>query len=144
MAGPLITFLTDFGPESAPAVCRGVMWGIAPDARILDLSHTVRKFAIRDGAFWVDTIGEHSAAGIAGNALVRIADGGTWNSVNALQVGVASQAKFVVAGGGSASFTGFAHIGELPQQVSAFAAPDQVHVHGAGSQLAINPAGDGG
>jgi len=51
MAGPLITFLTDFGPESAPAVCRGVMWGIAPEARILDLSHTVRKYAIRDGAF---------------------------------------------------------------------------------------------
>ena len=51
MAGPLISFLTDFGPESAPAVCRGVMWSIAPDARILDLSHTVRKFAIRDGAF---------------------------------------------------------------------------------------------
>ena len=51
MAGPLISFLTDFGPESAPAVCRGVMWGIAPEARILDLSHTVRKYAIRDGAF---------------------------------------------------------------------------------------------
>jgi hypothetical protein len=51
MAGPLISFLTDFGPESAPAVCRGVMWRIAPEARILDLSHTVRKFAVRDGAF---------------------------------------------------------------------------------------------
>ena len=51
MAGPLISFLTDFGLESAPAVCRGVMWSIAPDARILDLTHTVRKFAIRDGAF---------------------------------------------------------------------------------------------
>jgi S-adenosyl-L-methionine hydrolase (adenosine-forming) len=51
MAGPLISFLTDFGPESAPAVCRGVMWGIAPEARILDLTHTVRKYAIRDGAF---------------------------------------------------------------------------------------------
>jgi S-adenosylmethionine hydrolase len=51
MAGPLISFLTDFGPESAPAVCRGVMWGIAPEARILDLSHTVRKYAVRDGAF---------------------------------------------------------------------------------------------
>jgi hypothetical protein len=51
MAGPLISFLTDFGPESAPAVCRGVMWGIAPDARILDLTHAVRKFAVRDGAF---------------------------------------------------------------------------------------------
>lgn len=51
MAGPLITFLTDFGAESAPATCRGVMWGIAPDARILDLTHTIRKFAVRDGAF---------------------------------------------------------------------------------------------
>ena len=50
MAGPLISFLTDFGPESAPAVCRGVMWGIAPEARILDLSHSVRKYAVRDGA----------------------------------------------------------------------------------------------
>jgi len=51
VAGPLISFLTDFGAESAPAVCRGVMWGIAPDARILDLSHSVRKYAVRDGAF---------------------------------------------------------------------------------------------
>jgi S-adenosyl-L-methionine hydrolase (adenosine-forming) len=51
MAGPLISFLTDFGGESAPATCRGVMWGIAPDARILDLTHAVRKFAVRDGAF---------------------------------------------------------------------------------------------
>ena len=50
MAGPLISFLTDFG-DSAPSVCRGVMWGIAPDARILDLTHHVRKFAVRDGAF---------------------------------------------------------------------------------------------
>lgn len=51
MAGPLISFLTDFGGESAPAICRGVMWGIAPDARILDLNHAVRKFSVRDGAF---------------------------------------------------------------------------------------------
>jgi S-adenosylmethionine hydrolase len=51
VAGPLISFLTDFGGESAPATCRGVMWGIAHDARILDLNHNVRKFAVRDGAF---------------------------------------------------------------------------------------------
>lgn len=50
MAGPFISFLTDFG-DTAPAVCRGVMWGIAPDARILDLTHQVRKFAVREGAF---------------------------------------------------------------------------------------------
>jgi S-adenosylmethionine hydrolase len=51
MPGPFISFLTDFGAESAPATCRGVMWGIAQDARILDLTHGVRKFAVRDGAF---------------------------------------------------------------------------------------------
>jgi S-adenosylmethionine hydrolase len=51
MAGPLISFLSDFGAESAPAVCRGVIWSIAADARILDLTHSVRKFAVRDGAF---------------------------------------------------------------------------------------------
>ena len=34
MAGPLISFLSDLGAEAAPAVCRGVMWSVAPDARI--------------------------------------------------------------------------------------------------------------
>ena len=48
---PFISFLTDFGPDSAAAICRGVMLGIAPDAQILDISHSVRKYAIRDGAF---------------------------------------------------------------------------------------------
>jgi S-adenosylmethionine hydrolase len=48
---PFISFLTDFGPDSAPAVCRGVMWSIAPNAHINDISHSIRKYAIRDGAF---------------------------------------------------------------------------------------------
>ena len=48
---PFISFLTDFGPDSAAAVCRGVMLSIAPEARINDISHSVRKYAIRDGAF---------------------------------------------------------------------------------------------
>jgi S-adenosylmethionine hydrolase len=48
---PFISFLTDFGPDSAAAVCRGVMLSIAPEARINDISHSVRKYAIRDGAY---------------------------------------------------------------------------------------------
>jgi S-adenosylmethionine hydrolase len=48
---PFLTFLTDFGPDAAAAICRGVMLGIAPDAQIVDISHSVRKYAIRDGAF---------------------------------------------------------------------------------------------
>ena len=51
MAGPYVSFLTDFGTDTAPAVCRGVIWSILPDARINDLTHTTRKFGIRDGAF---------------------------------------------------------------------------------------------
>lgn len=46
----VITFLTDFGPDGAAATCRGVMLGICPDAQIVDISHSVRKYAIADGA----------------------------------------------------------------------------------------------
>jgi S-adenosylmethionine hydrolase len=46
---PVITFLSDFGP-AAPGVCRGVMFGIAPDANIIDINHQVPRYSIRDGA----------------------------------------------------------------------------------------------
>lgn len=49
---PFISFMTDFGVgSSAPSVCRGVMLGIAPNARLVDVTHAVRHFAVRDGAF---------------------------------------------------------------------------------------------
>lgn len=51
MAGPFLSFLTDFGDNTAPATCRGVIWSILPDARINDLTHASRQFAVRDGAF---------------------------------------------------------------------------------------------
>jgi S-adenosylmethionine hydrolase len=50
-APPFISFLTDFGADNAPAVCRGVMWGIVPDARICDVTHAIAKFDVRGGAF---------------------------------------------------------------------------------------------
>jgi S-adenosylmethionine hydrolase len=48
---PIITFLTDFGLDGAVATCKGVMLGICRDAQIIDVGHTIRKFAISDGAF---------------------------------------------------------------------------------------------
>jgi S-adenosylmethionine hydrolase len=48
---PVIGFLTDFGLDGAAATCRGVMLGICREAQIVDISHTVRKFAIRDGGY---------------------------------------------------------------------------------------------
>ena len=51
MTGPLISLLSDFGAaRPVGAIMRGVVLGIAPDARIVDISHEVRKYAIRDGA----------------------------------------------------------------------------------------------
>ncbi len=46
---PIITFTSDFGP-AAPAVCRGVMFRLCPDANVIDISHQVPRFAIREGA----------------------------------------------------------------------------------------------
>jgi S-adenosyl-L-methionine hydrolase (adenosine-forming) len=51
VAGPYLSFLSDFGTDTAPAVCRGVIWSILPEARINDLTHSSRQFGIRDGAF---------------------------------------------------------------------------------------------
>ena len=69
MDRPVISFLTDFGADLAPAICRGVMLSIAPDAQIIDISHGVRKFAILEGAYllwsavpWLP-IGIHVAVG---------------------------------------------------------------------------------
>src|SRR5574338_738517 len=65
MAGPFISFLTDFGTgATAPSVCRGVMLGIAPEARILDLTHAVRPFAVRDGAFLLWTAVPYLPVGV--------------------------------------------------------------------------------
>ena len=48
---PIITFLTDFGTDGAVATCKGVMLSICRDAQIIDVAHSIRKYAIRDGAF---------------------------------------------------------------------------------------------
>jgi S-adenosylmethionine hydrolase len=48
---PVIGFLTDFGLDGAAATCRAVMLSICRDAQIVDIGHTIRTYAIRDGAF---------------------------------------------------------------------------------------------
>src|SRR5712671_4893793 len=51
MPAALISLLTDFGArDPSAAILHGVIASIAPDARIVDISHEVHKFAIRDGA----------------------------------------------------------------------------------------------
>lgn len=48
---PTIVFMTDFGLiDDSVALCRGVMYSIMPDVRIVDLTHAVTPFSILDGA----------------------------------------------------------------------------------------------
>ena len=48
---PLVSLTTDFGErDPSPAICRGVILGIAPGVRLLDVSHEVAKYAVLDGA----------------------------------------------------------------------------------------------
>ena len=48
---PTIVFMTDFGVvDDSVALCKGVMYSIAPNVRIVDLTHQVTPFSILDGA----------------------------------------------------------------------------------------------
>ena len=48
---PTIVFMTDFGVvDDSVAICRGVMYSIMPEVRIVDLTHDVTPFSILDGA----------------------------------------------------------------------------------------------
>src|ERR1700732_2561287 len=48
---PTIVFMTDFGTvDDSVAICRGVMYSIAPELRVVDLTHQVTPFFIQDGA----------------------------------------------------------------------------------------------
>src|SRR4051794_9079747 len=48
---PLITFLSDYGlDDDFVGVCHGVMARIAPEARILDVTHGIARHDVRSGA----------------------------------------------------------------------------------------------
>lgn len=48
---PTIVFMTDFGTANdAVAICKAVILGIAPDARIMDITHQVTPYSIEEGA----------------------------------------------------------------------------------------------
>src|SRR5215472_637598 len=50
-ARPIIVFMTDFGTNNdAVPICKGVMISLAPEARIVDLTHEVTPYSILEGA----------------------------------------------------------------------------------------------
>ncbi len=59
-----IVFMTDFGVvDDSVALCKGVMYSITPEVRIVDLTHEVTPFSILDGARFLDGATPYFPAG---------------------------------------------------------------------------------
>ena len=61
---PTIVFMTDFGTANdAVALCKAVILGIAPDARIMDITHQVTPFSIEEAARNLASVSPYYPAG---------------------------------------------------------------------------------
>jgi S-adenosylmethionine hydrolase len=61
---PTVVFMTDFGViDDSVALCKGVMYGVTPNLRVVDLTHQVTPFSIRDGALYLAGASPYFAAG---------------------------------------------------------------------------------
>jgi S-adenosylmethionine hydrolase len=59
-----IVFMTDFGTiDDSVTICKGVMYSVAPDVRIVDLTHQVTPFSILDGARFLEGTTPYYSAG---------------------------------------------------------------------------------
>jgi S-adenosylmethionine hydrolase len=81
---PTVVFMTDFGViDDSVALCKGVMYGIAPNLRIVDLTHQVNAFSIRDGALYLYGASPYFPAG---TVFVAVVDPGVGSSRKAVVV----------------------------------------------------------
>lgn len=63
-AAPTVVFMTDFGQrDDSVAICKGVMLGLEPRLRIVDLSHDVEPFSVLDGARFLAGVAPYYPAG---------------------------------------------------------------------------------
>ena len=81
---PTIVFMTDFGllDDSVP-ICKGVMYSIAPDLRIVDLTHQVKPYSILEGARFLFGASPYYPAG---TVFVAVVDPGVGSARKAVVV----------------------------------------------------------
>ncbi|HYU47380.1 MAG TPA: SAM-dependent chlorinase/fluorinase [Terriglobales bacterium] len=76
--------MTDFGVlDDSVALCKGVMYGITPNLRIVDLTHQVNAFSIADGARFLFGATPYFPAG---TVFVAVVDPGVGSSRKAVAV----------------------------------------------------------
>jgi S-adenosylmethionine hydrolase len=91
-------FMTDFGTANdAVAICKAVMLGIAPDARIMDITHQVTPFSIEQGARFLSGVTPYYPAG---TVFLAVVDPGVGTSRKAVIVKTKKDQYFVLPDNG--------------------------------------------
>src|SRR5277367_279529 len=81
---PAIVFMTDFGTANdAVAICKAVIIGIAPDARIMDITHQVTPYQIGEASRLLSGVTPYYPAG---TVFVIVVDPGVGTSRKAVIV----------------------------------------------------------
>src|ERR1700745_726157 len=63
-ARPTIVFMTDFGTANdAVAICRAVIYSIAPEVRVTDITHQVTPFSIEEASRFLSGVTPYYPAG---------------------------------------------------------------------------------
>jgi S-adenosylmethionine hydrolase len=97
-ARPTIVFMTDFGvANDAVAICKAVMIGIAPDARIMDITHLVTPYQIGEASRLLEGVTPYYPAG---TVFVIVVDPGVGTSRKAVIVKTKKGQYFVVPDNG--------------------------------------------
>ena len=93
-----IVFMTDFGTANdAVAICKAVMLGIAPNARILDITHQVTPYSIEEGSRFLNGVTPYYPAG---TVFVVVVDPGVGTSRKAVIVKTKKGQFFVLPDNG--------------------------------------------
>ena len=101
VAHPVLVFITDFGTANdAVAICRAVMVGIAPDVRIMDITHQVTPFSIEEGARFLAGVTPYYPSG---TVFVGVIDPGVGTNRKAVVVKSKKGQYFVVPDNGLVS-----------------------------------------
>jgi len=83
-APPTIVFMTDFGTANdAVAICRAVIYGIAPTVRITDITHQVTPFSIEEASRFLYGVTPYYPAG---TVFLSVIDPGVGTSRKAVVV----------------------------------------------------------
>jgi hypothetical protein len=95
---PTIVFMTDFGTANdAAAICRAVIAGIAPEARIMDVTHQVTPFSIEEAARNLESVTPYYPAG---TVFLVVVDPGVGTARKALIVRSRREQYFVLPDNG--------------------------------------------